>query len=131
MAKLKLGAIPKTFKQKVEIPLLNGETLDITFDFKYKTRSEFGAFVDKYVKSVSEAPKGKKQADDEAQTLEGHFVNENEANAKYILEIADGWDLEDEFNQENITQLIDACSSANTAIGDAYSQALTKGRIKN
>ena len=126
MAKLKLGSPPKTFKQKVEIPLLDGGTADITLDFKYRTRKEFGEFVDGFIKSASE-PKKKKTE----QTLTDILANEDEANAQYILQVAEGWDLEDSFNEASILQLITEYPSANLAIGEAYMSALMKGRAKN
>lgn len=127
MAKLKLGSPPKTFKQVVEVPLLDGDTAEITFDFKYRTRKEFGAFVDGFLK---ESTTGKKKKETEI-TLTDILSGEDEANAKYIMQIADGWDLEDSFNETSVMQLITEYPSANLAIGEAYMQALMKGRAKN
>ncbi len=138
MAKLKLGAPPKTFKSTVDIPLLEGGFAQVVFDFKYRTRKEFAEYVDKFIKEASklEPKKSKSQAKDTAaetkvKTLADILNDEDEANVTYIMENASGWDLDDSFNKDSIKQLITEYPSANIAFGEAYALALTKGRTKN
>lgn len=132
MAKLKLGTPPKTFKNKVEIPLLEGGTAEITFDFKYRTRKEFGDFVDNFIKEATkeDKPKKKKDADRES-VLSDILASEDEANAQYILQVAEGWDLDDPFTEDSIKQLINEFPNSSTIISETYAQALTRGRLKN
>ena len=131
MAKLQLGKPPKTFKLKVEIPLLDGGTADVTFDFKYRTRKEFGEYVDNFIKEATKPDAKKKKSEAKEVTLVDILASEDDSNITYILQVAEGWDLEDEFNESSVRQLITEYPSANIAIGEAYAQALTKGRTKN
>lgn len=151
MAKIVLGAKPKNFKPftvKVELP--DGTEGSIEMIYKYRSRSEFGAFVDETIAKVRagiadepEAPakarKGKaaaKATDAGApEALEFSYerlhAGTSKANADYILSIADGWNLEAEFTHANIQQLADEAPGLAQAVMDAYRAACTEGRLGN
>jgi hypothetical protein len=150
MPNIKLGSRPKSFKKTVTFPMLDGEG-SIEFNFRYRTRVEYGAFVDDWRKKREEesaaevesvlkaheaAAKAAKEAGTEPPKLE--ILTEKalqakmvEASADYIQQIADGWNLDEEFNWANIHELCDTIPSASGAIADAYREALTEGRRKN
>ena len=46
MAKIRLGARPKTFAHTVTVPMPEGGSASVQMQYRYRTRSEFGAFVD-------------------------------------------------------------------------------------
>lgn len=52
--KIKLGQRPKNFKTTVEFALLDGGTGAIDITYKYRTRKEWGAFVDSIVASTKQ-----------------------------------------------------------------------------
>ena len=49
--KIKLGSRPKSFTRIVKFPMLEGGEGSIECTFKYRTRSEFGVFIDALVES--------------------------------------------------------------------------------
>ena len=57
MAKIKLGNRPKNFKRTVSFDMLDGTKGTIECIFKYRTRSEFGAFVDEMFDKSKDAEK--------------------------------------------------------------------------
>jgi hypothetical protein len=151
MAKIILGARPQSFRRTVSFPLLDGEQGSIEMVFKYRTRKEYGAFVDDWskkredesaaevervLKSHEAAVKAAKEAGTEPPKLElltqqGLQAKVVETSAEYILQIAEGWNLDVDFCWENIHQLCDEIPTAGAAIADAYRHALTEARQGN
>lgn len=125
MSKIKLGQAPKTFKSKVSIPMIDGSDATIEMVFKYRTKTQYGALVDDLMSTAEKASKSKDK------TIEGAFKSAIDNNVDFVLKIAEGWDLDDEFNAENIALLDDEYQGAITAIGEAYRSALVEGRAKN
>jgi hypothetical protein len=125
MAKIVLGDAPKSFKRKVEFTLLDGSKSDITITFKYRTRKQFGEFIDKMMAAAAEVPT------DEKFSMAKLMAKTGDANAVYIQDVAEGWDLEDDFTQDNIARLSDMYPAAAVAIMDAYRLAITEGRLGN
>lgn len=125
MAKIKLGNAPKNFKRKITIELLDGTKGDVEFSFIYRTRSEYAALMDKTLAAESgvEVPKN--------ETAAQAFERIGAGTVEFILAIADAWDLDDDFNAENITQLIDTYPAITVAASEAYRLAILEGRTKN
>lgn len=96
MAKLKLNPEP-TFKAKVGVPVPGGAPEPVEFTFQYRSKSELAKWHDE----VAELPK---DADEVA--LLRMFVA--------------GWDLTDEFCDENLRRLCDAYPGAAAAAMDVY-----------
>ena len=122
MAKIKLGSRPASFSKVVKFPMLDGTEGAIKVDFKYRTRSEFGKFVDEAV-----------EANAEPDAVVGNPKSYLFAivGAEYILKIANGWDLDDEFNLDNALKLCDELPAAATAIMQTYRAAIVEGRLGN
>lgn len=127
MAKITLGDAPKSFKRKVKFTLVDGSESDITLSFKYRTRKQFGEFIDKMM-SDAKATAAPAEAEFSMHTL---MDKTGEANAAYILDVAEGWDLGDEFNAANLARLSDMYPAAAVAIMDSYRLAITEGRLGN
>lgn len=104
MAKLKLQPDP-TFKAKVEISVPGAAAAKVEFTFKHRTRQE----MDRFLKAVSD------MKDD----------------TEMILALASGWDLADDFTEENVRTLCDCYIAAPAAIFDSYLQELSGNRRKN
>jgi hypothetical protein len=130
MTKITLGSRPKNFRHAIKVPMLEGGEGRIEASFIYRTRTEFGAFVDKMVAAAGvplEAP-----GSEELQFSLQRFLDQTrDKNADYILQIMDGWDLDVPFNRDNVIQLCDELPGAAAALIDAYRQALTEGRLGN
>lgn len=151
MAKITLGSTPKTFQHAVTFPMLDGTEGTIELTFKYRTRTEYGAFVDAWRKqrearstadvqaklqAHEEAVKQAKEAGTEPPSIELLPQAELqtavvEGTADYILLIAEGWNLDEPFSMANVRQLCDEVPSAGPAITDAYRVALTEARLGN
>jgi hypothetical protein len=127
MAKVKLGQKPKTFKRAVSFPMLDGTTGQIEMTFRYRTRSEFGAFIDQM---LAQAGRQKAVNVDEF-SMHELMAKTAGANADYVMAVAEGWDLEDEFCSANVEQLSDEVPAAVLSIMDAYKSAITEGRLGN
>ena len=105
--KLTLQANP-TFKTVVGIPVPGEKDVaPVEFIFKHRTKSE--------LKVWREAI----NLDDEGITLE------------HILDIAQGWDLPDEFNAENVTRMLDQYPGSGLAIFAKYISELQDARLGN
>ena len=130
MAKIMLGKRPKSFKSQIVVQLPEGGEGTITMEYKYRTRSEFGAFVDELFADAGVTPQG--QTDEQVKfSLKEALEKTRDTNADYILKIADGWDLDVDFSRENITQMCDELPGAAMMIIDRYRAAITEGRLKN
>ena len=126
--KIKLGNRPKNFKRSVEFPLPEGGTGKIEMLFKYRTRPEFGALIDEIVSGAEDIPVD----EDTGRILQAAIISRSvESNAEYILKIAEGWNLDEEFSAENIKQLAEELPGAVTAITSAYRDAIVDGRLGN
>ncbi len=102
MTKLKLAAEP-TFKAKVAIPVPGGESADVEFTFKHRTRDQVVEWLEKRDTSDIDS----------------------------VKDCAMGWDLDDEFNDENVTRLCQNYLGAGFAIVTAYLSELRGARAKN
>lgn len=131
MAKIKLGARPKTFEATVTVPMPEGGTASVCMRYVYRTRSEFGAFVDELVAAAGTAPPASQQDDDVRFSLQQALESTRDTNADYILKIAEGWNLDEEFNRANLVQLCDELPGAALAVIERYRAAVTEGRLGN
>lgn len=122
---VKLGNRPKSFKKTVEFEMLTGETGCIECVFKYRTRTELGELVDKI-------------AADSGSALEaGDFIMQRlaqascAANAGYLIEVLDGWNLDQPLGLDSAMRLADELPAAVVAIMEGYRAAIHEGRLKN
>ncbi|WP_193727649.1 phage tail assembly chaperone [Paraburkholderia franconis] len=126
MAKIKLGQHPTNFKHVVKFPLLDGSEGAIEVVYRFRTRREFGKFIDE----VFAASKEERPAEDEF-SWAALMEKTGSANADYVMQAVEGWNLDEEFNRENVQQLADELPAAITAIMDGYRSAVTTGRLGN
>lgn len=139
MAKIKLGAAPKTFKKLITLPMLDGQKGTVEMQYIYRTRAEFSEFMDTSVAQIK-AQDAEDQKRIERAFLEGDTDAANMTdmvkkslvrNTEHILHIAQGWDLDVEFNRDNIHQLCDEYPGAALAITETYLMAVMNGRLGN
>lgn len=55
----------------------------------------------------------------------------NQTGAQFIKSLASGWELEDEFSDENINKLVDLYPAVVGGLISTYTQALAGYRVKN
>lgn len=127
MAKIKLGNRPKNFKRIVTFDMLEGGKGSIECTFKYRTRSEFGVFIDKLIEAAGakEKPEGDKFS--MAELMEKTAGQ----NAEYLLDVLESWNLDEDLNKPNAQQLADELPAAAAAIMETYRTAVTEGRLGN
>ena len=128
MAKVKLGNRPKNFKRNVEFDMLDGTKGNIECVYKYRTRSEFGAFVDEMVDKAKPA-----NPDETPKQLSMTELMEKtkDTNADYLLKVLDGWNLDEELSCESLQQLADEVPAAVGAMMETYRAAILEGRLGN
>lgn len=103
MAKLTLNVAP-TFQATVDIPAAGGEVLSATLTFKHRTKDALQAWL-----------KGSGKRED----------------VDAIMEMMEGWDLDEPFNVENVKTLCQNYIAAPAVIVEAYIDHLAKARVKN
>jgi hypothetical protein len=100
--KLVLGALPD-FKLPIEFVMINGEKATITFTAKHRKSKDIQEILQR--DSMSEA--------------------------EFIKELCVAWDLEEEFNDENIEELCGLFPSSVLSLTNEYMKALAGQRTKN
>lgn len=127
MAKIVLGKRPKSFKRVVKFPLLEGGEGAIECVFKYRTRKEFGEFIDGMV----EAAGTKAKPEDEKFSMAELMERTAGQNAQYIMDVLEGWNLDEELSLHSVQQLADEYPAAATTIMETYRTAVVDGRLGN
>jgi len=140
MAKIILGKRPETFAHTVKFPMLDGSTGAIGLTYKYRTRDEFGEFVD----GLRDADKARMEAEiDRFQLLHEQgkpipeltqselLARETEMNADYIMGCVQGWDLDVDFDRAAVIQLAGEVPAAIPEIIKGYRDAIVEGRLGN
>lgn len=130
MAKIKLGARPKNFKKQIKVTLPEGGEGVVEMSYIYRTRTEFGKFVDELLDSAGVA-NNIGSAEELKFSMQAALAKTKETNADYIMAIADGWNLDEEFNRANVEQLCDELPGAAQEIMDQYRDAVAQGRLGN
>jgi hypothetical protein len=130
MAKIILGKRPKNFKKIIEVDMLEGGKGTVEMSYKYKTRTEFGTFIDELFSDAGVKPESQNDSDVKF-SLEEALKKTLDANADYIMKVADGWNLEEEFSRDTVAQLCDELPGVALQIIDSYRIAVTEGRLGN
>ncbi len=131
MARITLGTRPKTFKKTITVAMPEGGMASVEMVYVYRTRSEFGAFVDALLQTAGTPPPASQAEEDVRYSLRAALEATRDSNADYILQIAQGWNLDEEFNRANLVRLCDELPGAALAIMEHYRAALTEGRLGN
>jgi hypothetical protein len=115
MANLNLKANP-TFRQKVGIPVHGGDPVDVSFEFKHRTKPDFDAFQKELFAKTAAAtsPEELRQVD-----------------VWYVLQVAVAWELTDAFGEASINELFDNYQGAAGAIAEQYTLSLMQVKLGN
>ncbi|MYM25782.1 hypothetical protein GTP46_24445 [Duganella sp. FT135W] len=138
MPKVKLGNAPKHFKKPVDVVLLSGDVAAIELSFIYRTRKQFAELLDeKLAEDKAEHDAALATEGDVAlapapvKTVVEWYAEADAAGAKFVLKIANGWDLDDPFTEESLLRLEDENPGALAAIAQKYRQSVAEVRVKN
>lgn len=127
MAKLVLGKTPTNFKPiNIKFVGPDGEEDQIKVTFKYKTRSQFAAFLNKLFGKKDEATTDVADLD-----FVELYKKSGEKVVDQLCEIISEWDFEEPANAESLRQLHDQAPAAAAAITSAYAVACNEGRLGN
>jgi hypothetical protein len=107
MAKLTLALEP-TFEALVPIPVPGKEPVPVKFTFKHRDTDQLNALI----KAMRDKP-------------------EDFDDVTVAMSVAEGWDLDDVFNRDNVERLLKKFHAAADAISKTYITELTQARIKN
>lgn len=130
MAKVVLGKRPQSFKRTITVDLLEGGKGTVEIEYIYRTRTEFGVFVDELLSDAGVKPTGSSE-DDVKFSLEAALKKARDANADYILKVAKDWNLDVDFSRESVAQLCDELPGVAQQIIEVYRAAITEGRLGN
>jgi hypothetical protein len=136
MAKISLGKKPKNFEFTVKFQQLDGTEGIIPVVFKYRTRKEFGAFIDDLnadraaaLAEAGEAPAVPVKAAEFSMT---QFMDETVGkNAKYIMAVLDSWGLDLELSLESAQDLANTYPGGAAQLMESYRAAIQEGRLGN
>lgn len=149
MSKVTLGNRPTQFKPfPVSYPAPDGTEQTVKVTFKYRTRKEFGAWLDSLMSSAAQAPDAPYMEDDaqppatpvyledeiDAQSLgrmEGFFDSMNIGVADFILGCVDAWDADIPLTREAVMQYADEAPAGPEAVMTAYRLACREGKLGN
>lgn len=127
MAKITLGKRPQFIETTISATLPDGTVGSIKARYKYRTRTEFGQMIDqRMAEARTEAPA--EPADFSVANMQRQA---RDANAAYLLDILDGWDLDNDLDIDTATQLCDEAPGMAQALIDGYRMAVTEGRLGN
>jgi len=147
MAKIKLGARPQHITRTITATMPDGTVGAIEARYRYRTRVEFGAFIDERVaaakaKAAAEAEAfsqsvraaveaGQPAPEPAAFSVAGQQRESRDANAAYLLDILDGWNLDEPLSLDSARQLCDEAPGMAQALIDGYREAVVEGRLGN
>lgn len=116
-----------TFKATVHIPIPGDgdQTQPLEFTFKHKNRTEFAKFM-QALDDVKFVDKEVTSIDTDAKVQEGLDID-----VGFVMEIAEGWALSDEFTKENVTLLLQNYFGASNVIVSTYVDSLLAAKTKN
>lgn len=130
MAKIVLGKRPKNFKRNIKVDLPEGGVGEVEISYIYRTRTEFGQFIDEMMDAAGVKPESA-SAEDQKFSLEEALAKTRDTNADYIMKVADGWNIDAEFSRANVAQLCDELPGVALEIMNTYRAAITEGRLGN
>lgn len=110
MSKFVLTPNP-TFKATVPMPVPGAGYVDVQFTFKHRGRAALLEFMESAAKDDS--------------------AGSTQKDTDMAMQIATGWDLEDEFNRENIERLVDNFPGSARAMFQGYVGELMRAREGN
>lgn len=125
--KITLGQRPKNFKPiEIDFTLPDGTDGQIEVTYKYRTRTEFGQFIDGIFKDA-----GEKKPEADQFSMKDLMEKTRDKNADYLLQCITSWNLDVPLSLDTLRQLADEIPAAVSAIMEKYRVAAIEGRLGN
>ena len=140
---------PLTFEREVPIPTPDGKTLKVTFTFNHRKREEMAALSDEYMRkareqfqSLQEEAQREKASRDEAESRGEVYMppqkntvddveNAIRNDVETVMDCVTDWNLDAEFNADNLAKFFRLYVGAGNAIASDYRKSMTEGRLGN
>lgn len=130
-----------TFPLTLQLKRLDGALLELTLTMKAHGKRAWSAIKDKFyadlradaaARTAAEEGKDADAAElDETATLASRVGRSIENDARLVLQIAKGWDVDDEFTAESLEELEDRFGGALGEIVTRYDRAIYQGQLGN
>ena len=127
MPTIKLGARPTSVARVVKTKDIDGSELSIPVTYKYRTRKDYGAWID----TLPPQPTTADAVVDGKFSAEKYIEMMSAWNANKIAQCVDSWGLDVEFSPEAVKQLCDESPAAAEAVIGEYQAASVEGRLGN
>ena len=131
MAKIRLGSRPQHITRTITATMPDGTAGTIEARYRYRTRVEFGELIDARMAEARAAAEAGQPTADRAFSVADQQRQSRDANAAYLLDILDGWNLDEPLTLETAQQLCDEAPGMAQAIIDGYREAVVEGRLGN
>lgn len=125
MAKFKLIQNP-TFKADVMLPTIGGDPVKVGFEFKYRDRVELATLYAGW--GERHKALGGKSEEAGLEKFTGLLID---LQVEQLKAIVVGWDVDEDFTDENLRILVSSISATPSAVLAAYSEAYSKARLGN
>lgn len=127
MAKFSVKRNP-TFTAAVSLPVVGGEAVAVNFTFKHMNRIELAEFQNKRIEFAKSIAELASQNTTTASDIAKFAIDFEFPQLKGIIE---AWDIEEEFNDSNLMELVESGSEITAAIVNGYIDAYHKVREGN
>ncbi|WP_136477252.1 phage tail assembly chaperone [Pseudomonas sp. DG56-2] len=127
MAKIKIAQNP-TFGAAVQLPRVGSAPVEVGFEFRYLDRIALSEMFDRWNKARDAWAE---KAKEEGVSWKDATAAEIELQADQLKDIVAGWDLDDEFSDDAILDLVRTCTGAPKAVIDAFQSAYSAARLGN
>lgn len=117
-----------TFAADVSLPVVGGEAVKVKFQFKWKDRKELMQFHANRYEFAAELAKMAAEPEVEAEKISQFAID---FELSQMREIVAGWDIEEEFNDENLIALVESSSEVTAAIVRGYLDQYEEARKGN
>lgn len=133
MAKTFKIAVNPTFKATVQVPVVGGDPLPISFTFKSMDRLALAKTFDSWKEQNLAMLKEAQEMEESGTPLNLAEWTEREMKVQVsqLKDIVVGWGFEDEFNDENIEALVATSVSVTDVIIEQYNDAYQRARSGN
>lgn len=122
--KFKIAQNP-TFKKEVSIPRIGADPVKIEFEFRYLARKELAKLYQKWQEETT------KLIDANYENLIEITEAEIQLQVDQLKDILIGWDFDDEFNDEAISELVETSVHATRVVMDAYAETYAEVKLGN
>jgi len=127
MAKISIKQKP-TFQREVEIPRLGDKPIKVAFTFNFHDRAKVAKMIDA---EILHAQKVAEQLATNGVSAADIATEVEEFQVSYLTKIVAGWGFEEEFNEENLRELVRNWDAIPAAIISTYKSAYQAAREGN